>query len=284
MNKLGIFLALVMILGSTPLGFAQELEYIRTISLDDYKLYDFNNQEKFLIDSYTMSIFESQFIEPFSDTFNEQTIQTAAIFGQDLVIIDWDSKISAHTQRDVYFVNLYLGQTMTNEELEETYYDFTLTFDGKADHLQFPDYVKVLTTSETFREDVSKFPDEVGAHLKAVIPDDEQVRILAPITKMNELLEIDKVKKIADDRNQILGKLSLASRVLPQQIPFELEYNFEKYLSPKEQLKNGLSSFQIQCNNELEIAMKHDNSPVCVSIDSLDKLEQRNWLSRIASQ
>ncbi len=52
-----------------------------------------------------------------------------------------------------------------------------------------------------------------------------------------------------------------------------------KMLSPLKQLKSGISAEDIKCNDGLYRALKHDNTPVCVSKHAAIKLAERGWLS-----
>jgi len=52
--------------------------------------------------------------------------------------------------------------------------------------------------------------------------------------------------------------------------------------SPKLQIKSGIASEDVFCNNNLKLVIKStDNSPVCVFQASIEKLIQRGWISEV---
>ena len=50
-------------------------------------------------------------------------------------------------------------------------------------------------------------------------------------------------------------------------------------LSPLKQIKNGINSMDIVCKESLNLLLKpSDNSPVCVTADTYQKLISRDWM------
>lgn len=55
-------------------------------------------------------------------------------------------------------------------------------------------------------------------------------------------------------------------------------------LPPLKQFKSGIPTEQIQCKEGLQLVIKHDNTPACVKLDSILKLEKRGWTVLEASE
>ena len=49
------------------------------------------------------------------------------------------------------------------------------------------------------------------------------------------------------------------------------------YPAPLKQIESGLAMDEIKCKENLELILKHDNSPACVSLETKAKLMQRGW-------
>ena len=85
-------------------------------------------------------------------------------------------------------------------------------------------------------------------------------------------------KEILNETDNIL-KNSLDSFTLLKDPTSSL--NFEKILSPKQQLKNNISPTEISCKTDLVLIFKaSDKSPACVKSASVEKLIDRGWTAR----
>ena len=293
---LGISLAMVMLVGSIPFGFAQtdnstnpnvpDLEIINDadyrkpsyvpmdLTIEFYVMRDANG-DKLTLERLDVYKFEIKFFDSrigIKGLKPEMKAQAQA-FGMDddVSVVDWDKKASVSLQRDLYFIKAYLGQSMSKEEIDALTYSYRLTFDGDADHSAFPDYVEVKGTTREFAKEISEYPTNIQDMFSPII-ENEIVMVIAPINKVDELENLPNISRIEG-----------ISYVKPLQVGWSPSpvYQPSQLLSPVKQMENGLLPFQIQCNEGKDLAKKYDNSPVCVSVDSIDRLEQRNWLSRI---
>ena len=61
-------------------------------------------------------------------------------------------------------------------------------------------------------------------------------------------------------------------------MPIELMMKNDRHMSPKFQMRQGITINQIECNEELQLIFKaSDGSPACVKESNMEKLVQRGW-------
>jgi len=249
-----------------------------------YELYDEKAEKVFEILVMDLNQYERQFFDPGTRDYRPEMKAKAQSFGIDTTkpMIDYESQIDPYTQRDVYFLKKYLGQTMSPDEIGNLYMKFGLIFNTSDPVLlDYPDFVTVLDSFPPDEElaKISLYPQEMQEKLNAV-SSLRWVTILAPIDKLYELEKLDYYGFIKSSPMQKKARISLDEvEEIKYVIPTHLQYNPDRFVSPKQQIANGVLPFAVQCNEGLELAMKHDNSSVCVSVDSIDRLEQRNYLS-----
>ena len=249
-----------------------------------YELYDEKAEKVFEILVMDLNQYERQFFDRGTRDYKPEMKAKAQSFGIDTTkpMIDYESQIDPYTQRDVYFLKKYLGQTMSPDEIGNLYMKFGLIFNTSDPVLlDYPDFVTVLDSFPPDEElaKISLYPQEMQEKLNAV-SSLRWVTILAPIDKLYELEKLDYYGFIYSSPMQKKARISLDEvEEIKYVIPTHLQYNPDRFVSPKQQIANGVLPFAVQCNEGLELAMKHDNSPVCVSVDSIEKLEQRNYLS-----
>ena len=247
-----------------------------------YDLYDENGEEALKINVSDVSKFEWDMFDFHSKDYRPEMKAKAQSFGIDTTkpMIDYESPIDPYTQRDVYFIKKYLGQTMSTEEIGKLQYKFGLIF-GINDELPvFPDFVTVMSVFPSDEElgGLDQYPDETKAKL-VVAHQLRYVTILAPLDRLYDLEKLDYYGFIKSSPSVIKKYTLDEAPVEIPPIPTHLQYNPDRFVSPKQQIANGVLPFEVQCNEGLELAMKHDGLPVCVSVDSIDRLEQRNYLS-----
>lgn len=55
--------------------------------------------------------------------------------------------------------------------------------------------------------------------------------------------------------------------------------NSREFLSPLKQIKSGVATDKIWCNEGLKLIYKHNQMPACVRPESIPKLAERGWIS-----
>jgi len=55
--------------------------------------------------------------------------------------------------------------------------------------------------------------------------------------------------------------------------------NSQEFLSPLKQIKSGVTTDKIRCNEGLKLIYKHNQMPTCVKPESIPKLAERGWIS-----
>lgn len=281
---LGITLAVILIAGLIQIPFAFSYDpyeerplYVgRDLSIqrDGYELYDQNGDLQFILEHYPVDAFEHQFYDANTHTIKPDVLNLASSLGYDheKPIIDWDSKIGAGIQRDIHFVKLFLSQTMILEEINNLQYKLKLKFVGES--VYFPNYITVLSSTSSLESKIDKLPTHIQKNFLSFLKD-EETTILVPINRIPDLEDLENLDYVTMPIHNTIQADDISA---PSTIPSELKYEPELFLSPKQQFKNGLLAFQIQCNEGLELIFKSSNgSPACVKPQTAEKLVERGW-------
>jgi len=65
--------------------------------------------------------------------------------------------------------------------------------------------------------------------------------------------------------------------LIPQSVFAQSLHEYVEFDSPHKQIAYGVEPDAVQCNDGLYLIIKQNNSPACVKLETLVKLEERNW-------
>lgn len=106
-----------------------------------------------------------------------------------------------------------------------------------------------------------------------VLIDDEEHVVMVENTPSSRIFTVDLFP--GEHVIEFLGTFTLGDDV--HQYCGEIYGYASQFLSPKKQTENGRVSTSVRCNNDLELILKYDDSPACVTPETKQKLIQRGW-------
>ena len=90
------------------------------------------------------------------------------------------------------------------------------------------------------------------------------------------IINLFKIKKTKT--KQILNSNKILISIMTIMIFSMMSFVNADIESPKKQLKNGISSEEIQCNTGLELIIRNNGTPACVKPETVEKMQQRGML------
>ncbi|WP_185736605.1 hypothetical protein [Candidatus Nitrosopumilus sp. SW] len=107
-----------------------------------------------------------------------------------------------------------------------------------------------------------------------VLIDDEEHFVMVENTPSSRIFTLDLFP--GEHVIEFLGTFTLGDDV--HQYCGEIYGYDSQFLSPKKQIENGRFSTSVRCNDGLELILKYDDSPACVTLETKQKLIQRGWV------
>ena len=279
----------VFTISSIPYSFSQSVSnvddqkisyFIRDISdpRPGYPLFDESGKIDFWLDFKSVDNFERQMFDwskpgapkiSLSDKLPETA--RAKLESQQEPFIERDSKISPALQRNLHFVMMYLGQSMTADAIGNLYYKVHLEVE---DSRNLPDYVYPKNANDKRYEVLDAIPqgnEELISMLEPLAKN--HVTVTVPISSIPDLMDDANIKKIQEYYIFEATDFNISGVAIPD----ELQFKSERFINPNQQLINNIPPIHVKCNGNMTIMLKSsDLSPICVSPFTSQKLLDRN--------